>query len=268
VRIRLQRSATVAAKDWAELSRNLTVMLSVFVPAIVFVLIPIAMVYLVPGELSIQEFPAELVEGLRGTLPQLNEYSGTDLGQILMLMQMMPLLLIVPLAVPVVVSTYSIIGEKQLRTLEPLLAAPVTTLEILVGKIIAAAAPGVAITWFAYIVLALAVRPGVSPAVHAFVVGPTWLIAVVVVAPAMTVLAVSLGIIVSSRTNDPRAAQQVGMLVILPIVGLIVGQAAGFVLLTPLFMLVIALVVAVAAGASLLAAVRLFDRETILTRWT
>ena len=37
---------------------------------------------------------------------------------------------------------------------------------------------------------------------------PMWLVAMFVLAPLLTVMAVNVGVIVSSRTSDPRAAEQ------------------------------------------------------------
>ena len=42
------------------------------------------------------------------------------------------------------VAAHSVIGEKQARTLEPLLATPLKTSELLAAKVISAAIPGVA----------------------------------------------------------------------------------------------------------------------------
>jgi len=180
---------------------------------------------------------------------------------------MLSLLLILPLSVPMIIATHAVIGEKLSRTLEPLLASPATTLEILVGKMLAAALPGVAISWLSYAALAAGLRPGASPSVYAFAVSPTWLVAVGLVGPATAFLAVNLGIIVSSRMTDPRAAQQAGVLLILPIIALAIGQVSGLLLLTPALMLAAAAVALALAAGTLLVAVRLFDRETILTRW-
>ena len=55
-----------------------------------------------------------------------------------------------PLMVPVTIAAYSIVGEKITRSLEPLLATPVTTTELLLGKGLAAALPGVGTAWACY----------------------------------------------------------------------------------------------------------------------
>ncbi len=66
--------------------------------------------------------------------------------------------LIMPLYIPLMIATYSIIGEKLTHTLEPLLAAPVSTRRLLLGKGLAAAAPGIAVTWVGYGMFLVAAR--------------------------------------------------------------------------------------------------------------
>ena len=88
-----------------------------------------------------------------------------------------------------------------------------------------------------------------------------------VLAPLLTVLAVSIGIIVSSRVNDPRAAEQLGSLVILPFMALFLGTLSGIILLnTTTFWITSALIALLDIGL-VYVGVKLFQRETILTRW-
>ena len=48
-----------------------------------------------------------------------------------------------PAYIPLSIATFSIIGEKLARSLEPVLAAPIRTSELLAGKAVAALVPGV-----------------------------------------------------------------------------------------------------------------------------
>ena len=41
------------------------------------------------------------------------------------------------------VAAYAVVGEKQARTLEPLLATPITTFELLAAKVLGALVPGI-----------------------------------------------------------------------------------------------------------------------------
>jgi ABC-2 type transport system permease protein len=181
---------------------------------------------------------------------------------------MLVLFLMMPLMVPVTIAAYSIVGEKISRSLEPLLATPISTAQLLVGKGLAAALPGVIMAWFSYGVFLVFARIfAVSDRVFSIFIHPMWLIAMFVLSPLLTIMAVNVGIIVSSRTTDPRAAEQLGSLVILPLMVLFLGAMAGFIMLNNLTFWLASAAVAVLDVGLVYLGVALFQRETILTRW-
>src|SRR5205823_3949421 len=61
----------------------------------------------------------------------------------------LPMFLVLPIFLPILLAAQSIGGERERRTLEPLLATPVSTLSIILGKSIAALVPAMLITWVA-----------------------------------------------------------------------------------------------------------------------
>ena len=67
---------------------------------------------------------------------------------------------------------------------------------------------------------------------------PVWLLAVIVIGPLMSVLAVVFAIMVSSRVSDPRVAEQTAAVIIVPLLAVLFGQLAGVIVLNVTFMLV------------------------------
>jgi ABC-2 type transport system permease protein len=106
-----------------------------------------------------------------------------------------------------------------------------------------------------------------GPNLFGVVTDPSWLAGVFLLGPAVGLASVVAGVIVSARVNDPRVAQQVGGVIILPIIGVVLIQASGTALVGALGYTVMAVVVLVIALIGLRIGVRLFDREAILTRW-
>ena len=94
----------------------------------------------------------------------------------------------------------------------------------------------------------------------------SWLAGVFLLGPAVGLSSVVAGVIVSARVNDPRVAQQIGGVIIVPIIGLVLVQATGRAG-RPTGYVILALIVLVVSLLGLRIGVRLFDRETILTRW-
>ena len=96
---------------------------------------------------------------------------------------------------------------------------------------------------------------------------PMWLLAIFIAGPLMAVLSVNFSIMVSSRVNDPRVAEQLSAVVILPLLALFFGQISGLFFLNSTLILILCLVLVFIDILMIYLAVHLFQRETILTRW-
>jgi len=67
--------------------------------------------------------------------------------------------------------------------------------------------------------------------------------------------------------NDARTAQQFGVLIIIPLAGLMVAQFSGSIWLSSAALAAIGIGLLIAWLVLTFVSVALFDRETILTRW-
>jgi ABC-2 type transport system permease protein len=175
--------------------------------------------------------------------------------------------LIIPMMMPVYIAAYSIVGEKEAKSLEPLLATPISVWELLVGKSIAAVAPPVGLTWLSFVVLVVGGYVIMPEPVFEALTRPVWIVGMALLSPLIALLSVFSGIIVSSRLNDPRAAQQVTGIFVIPIVASALVLMVGKILLSVSMVVVAAAVTLALDGVVLFFAVKLFQRETILTRW-
>jgi len=177
------------------------------------------------------------------------------------------LFMLIPTVVPLTMAIYSVIGEKAARTLEPLLAAPVGVGELLFAKSLASTIPSVIVTWIAYAIYLTSVKSLGSQAAVTAVTAPRWILAIVVMVPLLTLLSVNLGILISTRVNDVRVAQQIGGLVVVPVVGLGIAQVTGQVVINNESFIRFSLIL-IAADAAVFWLARLaFQRENILVRW-
>lgn len=256
----------VTRKEWAEVFKNRMVLFTVAFLPLMMTALPLILLSVTSssGELSeitAADFPGNM-DLVCGGL------SGDACGQYFLLSEFMLLFMVLPLAIPITIASYSIVGEKTTRTLEPVLATPITTLELLVGKAIAAVAPGIAATWIGFGVFVLGVNLLTASAeVVARLFSPLWLLAIFLVGPLLALGAVSVAVMVSSRASDPRAAEQLSMLVILPLLGVFFAQVMGLFFLNEQLILWMALALFVIDIGLFAFAISLFQRETILTRW-
>jgi len=177
------------------------------------------------------------------------------------------LFMLIPTVVPLTMAIFSVIGEKAARTLEPLLATPVGVGELLLAKCLASTIPSVIVTWLAYAIYLSSVSAIGSQAAVRAVTAPRWVLAIIVMVPLLTLLSVTLGILISTRVNDVRVAQQIGGLVVVPVVGLGIAQVTGRVVLDNQSFLQFTAFLVVVDLAVFFFARLAFQRENILARW-
>lgn len=243
-----ERVKTVILKEWDEARKNKMVVLTALIPALIFAIMPAFMLWTLKGQLGpTVEVPPELSQAM--------------FGEFLMFF------ILLPVIIPSTMASYSIIGEKQNRTLEPLLATPITTSELLLAKSLAAVIPSIVLTWATY---------AVSVAGVYFVNGPQFLSVIwqsnsiatlLLIAPTMAVLGMLLIVLISARSTDPREAQQWSVFIVLPAVGIGIGVSIGKINLTPEIIAAIAAGLAIVDAAMLRFVTAMFQREKILTRW-
>lgn len=262
----MNKIKTIVSKEWSEVFKNRIVLFTVAFLPLLFMLLPIItlvamdsfsdeMAATSSGEM--EAFVGELCDGL-------DDMACTE---VYMLNLYTLLFMMLPVIVPVTIAAYSIVGEKTSRSLEPLLATPITTTELLMGKMIAACVPAIAVTWAAFIIYAAVTWFMVSEEVFKLAMGPMWLFAIFIVGPLLSLLAVSSAVLISSRVTDPRSAEQLSAFVILPIIVLIIGQSMGLILIDARTIFLLGLFVLALDVIFVTLSVKLFQRETILTQW-
>ncbi|MGC9529804.1 MAG: ABC transporter permease [Candidatus Bipolaricaulaceae bacterium] len=174
--------------------------------------------------------------------------------------------LILPVLIPVTIAVYSIVGEKEQGTLEPLLATPLTDRELFLGKALAAVLPALGLTWGVFGLFLVAVQFMMGTIPPGVLTAP-WLLSVFALSPLLALFSVLVTMLISSRTTDPRAAYQFSGLALIPaLVPLIVYSAQQTAVSLFLVFLEGGLLVLLDAAIFFLA-VRLFHREEIITRW-
>ena len=187
--------------------------------------------------------------------------------QVFLLSQFNFYLLLVPTMIAISLSTFSIVDEKLSGSLEALLATPVRTWELLLGKILSGAVLALIVTWVCAGVFLLAVVGLGWGNLIGSLLSPTWFISLFLLTPAVTVLGFVLGVIGSSRARNARNAQQFALFITLPVLALIGLQVTGVVWFSPGPALLLALGIIIIDVIALRIAVGLFQRESIVVKW-
>ena len=234
------RIRAVVAKELRDYRRNRFVATTMAIMPILFMIAPIVTIFSLPADAASRKLDAGIgVSVLYLTL--------------------------IPALVPAVVSSYSVIGEREQGTLEPVLTTPLRREELLLGKALAAYLPTLVISYVMYGIFLACVGLFAHQNVADDVFQAGRILAQILFTPLLAAWSIFAGIAISTRANDVRVAQQLSTLVSLP--PMAVTALIGFGVLAPTPRIAVALgaamlVIDIAAGRFVS---RLFDRERLLT---
>lgn len=173
-----------------------------------------------------------------------------------------------PAIIPATIASYTFVGEKVNRQLEPLLATPTSDFELLVGKGLGAFVPAMAATLASFAGLVVVVDL-LTFQLFGYLLLPNLLSAVVllVYAPLVCILSISWCIFISSRVSDVRAAMQLGVLGIVPVFAFYFLFMGGIISLEWSTLIAFGLMLALASAGLFFLSKATFRREEILTKW-
>lgn len=266
-----RRIANVMWKEWEATLYNFNSALFVTLLPLIITAQALVLIYLIVnfagGEMLMDTMLRAGVERAEEMMPALADLPTTEKFQALFYLQIPVYLLLIPIMIAVSFATFSIVEEKQTGTLEPLLATPVRTWELLLGKALAGTVPAVIITWIcAGLFLLGAWRIGPTYLVW-LVLDLPWFISLFLLVPLVTVISFMLGVIASSRARDAKNAQNIVIIIVLPLMLIIAAQLIGVTLFTSTRLLVMAGVFVFVVVIVLRAAVSMFQRESIIVKW-
>jgi len=191
---------------------------------------------------------------------------GDPIEQIILFNTALMYFLLLPAIIPLAIAVYSIVGEKEQTTLEPLLATPISDVQLFLGKALASVIPALIVNWISFGAFLLLIRAFVGTVPFQLLTAP-WLASIFGLSPLLALFSVGVTMIVSSRASDARAAYQFSSFAILPgLIPLIIYSTQKTLVDVNLIVLEGALLIVVDI-AVLFFAIKVFKREQILTRW-
>ena len=161
-----------------------------------------------------------LVNYSSGRFINFAQSNGATLGS----QQLSPFLLMVvgffPLSVSLVVALESFVGEKERRTLEPLLSSPLSDLQLFLGKLLAVTIPPLLVSYLGMSVYLLGAARGADWLPNGIFLAQIYFLTTV-----NGMLMVSAAVVVSAQATSMRAANLLAAFIILPMSVLLLGQS-------------------------------------------
>jgi ABC-type Na+ efflux pump permease subunit len=235
------RIRAVVRKELRDYRRKRSIVVTMIVLPLLFLLQPVIAIFLAPPSASRSALDASVA------LPLLY-------------------LLLIPVITPSTLAAYTVVGEREQGTLEPLLTTPIRRQEFILGKAASVMIPTLALSYIVYGLFLAAVRLFAHPVIASAVFhqGPV-LLTLVLFAPLLAAWAVMAGMAVSVRASEVRVAQQLGMLASFPLLAVVVLLAIGAI--HPTFTVALLFAAGLLAIDVLATRIisRMFDRERLVT---
>jgi ABC-type Na+ efflux pump permease subunit len=170
---------------------------------------------------------------------------------------------------PIYIAADSFAGERERKTIQQLLASPLTDSEILLGKILTAFIPTIITTYAVTLSTTLVINLAWLNAFHEFrLVFPNLvaLIQILCLYPELAFFTILTMCWVSTRVNKVMEATQFGSVVIVPVLILMFGSFFGLPVLTVEFEILVVTIFALVDYGLFKVASRRFSREALLTK--
>lgn len=173
--------------------------------------------------------------------------------------------LLIPIMSASIMSASAFVGEREKRTLETLLYCPLSLKQIFQAKVLAAFLLSMFVSLVSFVVMFVVLETEIFCFTDTLVVpGLKWLLILLLVSPAISLIAITLMVRVSAKAQSVEDAQQAAVFLILPIIFLIVGQFAGILLINAWILLGLGVVCALLAIYLLRRSVKTFQYEMLL----
>ncbi|HEY4452944.1 MAG TPA: ABC transporter permease subunit, partial [Pseudonocardiaceae bacterium] len=174
-------------------------------------------------------------------------------------------LLAIPTFIPSALAAYSVVGEREQGTLEPVLTTPIHRQEFLIGKALAAFVPTLVVAYAIFGIFLACAAIFAAPAIASAVFDGSHLLVQLLFTPLLAGWSIWIGIAVSTRVTDVRAAQQLGVLSSLPPLVVVALLSLNVIPASLGLALGLAAALLIIDGLAWRAVASMFDRERLVT---
>ncbi|MFF2479769.1 ABC transporter permease [Paenibacillus sp. NPDC058071] len=233
------------------------------VPLVLTVILPsifILVIYFVPEGTSDFQKLLEMLPVAEQTGP-LNQ----NIIKLVMNSIMPVFFLIIPIMASSVMAASSFVGEKEKSTLETLLYCPLSLRQIFQSKILASFLMSMIVSFTSFLAMMLVMEIEIVLTTGSMILPSiSWLIIMLLVSPAISLIAITLIVRGSAKAQTVEEAQQRTVFLVLPVILLVVGQFTGILLVSIWILLGLGVVLSLLAVILIRGSMGKFSYETIL----
>ncbi|MHA1649498.1 MAG: ABC transporter permease subunit [Candidatus Helarchaeota archaeon] len=236
----MRKAIAVMKKDFNEIKKNFQVFgVMIILPIIFGVVYPLILYFIIPS--LVLEDPAALNMII-------NMFSG--------------FFLLMAVTIPVVVAADSFAGEKERKTIEALLAAPISDAELFLGKVLVSFLPAVILTYISAIIYCSLVNIALG---YFLLPNSTFWFQMALV-PLFALLGIEITVFISVRVKGFREAQQLAGVIIIPVLGIVMLNAFNISVFVAPWNYILLISIGISDIALYSLAVKKFGRENIISK--
>jgi ABC-2 type transport system permease protein len=263
--LKIRKAFLLTRKELKESLRSKEVILIITLMPLMFAVIMPLCIPLVNLTIPTDTFTEDDFDSFPPLVPYWDELDAKGRFLIFFTMIFFESFLLLPMILPMAIAADSIAGERERKTIESLIASPLSTEEIVLGKLMTTMIPSVLITWFSGLIFMLIADLSLYGEIGRLVF-PNMMSAVLLfgLSPFLTLITTQTMIVVSTRASGMREAQQLGSLVVIPLYMFILGETAILVLLKAYWTAVTSAILLLITIFLLLVNLKVFDREYMI----
>lgn len=184
----------------------------------------------------------------------------------LVLNKIMPVFfLLIPIMASSVMAASSFVGEKEKKTLETLLYSPLSLKQLFQAKILAGFSVGMIVSFISFVAMMIVLQIEMLILTGAVILPDiSWPIIMLLIAPSISLVSIGITVRGSAKSQTMEEAQQRAVFLVFPIIGLVVGQFTGIILVNSWLLLGIGMVLALIAALIIKNIVGKFTYEKLL----
>ena len=205
----------------------------------VLLVVPLALVIVLPSIfVLVTAFAPDAASDFQKILDMLPADNGARSQQQrifgLILNNIMPVFfLMIPIMASSVMAASSFVGEKEKHTLETLLYSPLSLKQMFQAKILAGFSVGMMVSYISFAAMMLVLELEVFLLTgKAILPSSSWLAIMLLIAPAISIIAIAVTVRSSAKAQTIEEAQQRAVFLVFPILALLIGQFTGILLIS------------------------------------
>lgn len=256
------KAYAIMANDLSEVfSSKAIYMPMIAVPTFFAIMLPLLTFYISTSNIS---GLASRIVGSAAAITGSNVLNGSVFMTYFSVYVLGPIFMTMPIFTASVIAADSFAGEKERKTSEALLSTPVTTPELLIGKMAASFIPAVVLTLAVFAIYASVTNYLAARAFGMGVLPTTSWILMVMISPFLSLAAIGVVVLVSAHVQGIKEAQQISSLLILPILVLPFASIFGVVDLSPAFFIEVIVFLTAIDLCIIYLGIKSFKKEAIL----